>query len=116
MGTNRHDLWGRPQRDREDRVRRPRGGERDLRPRAPWRRLSRCHGPHREARPMNTDRRRVVVTGMGLVTALGNDVATTWEGLVAGRRGVRIIESSDPSRLTARFAAEVQYFDASGIL
>ena len=35
------------------------------------------------------DRRRVVVTGMGAVTALGNDVASTWTGLVAGRSGVR---------------------------
>src|SRR3954454_13852938 len=65
---------------------------------------------------MNTDRRLVVVTGMGLVTSLGNDVASTWEGLLAGRSGVRMIESFDPSRLTARFAAEVQDFDASGIL
>ena len=30
---------------------------------------------------------RVVVTGMGMVTALGNDVTSTWEGLVAGRSG-----------------------------
>jgi len=65
---------------------------------------------------MTNDRRRVVVTGMGLVTALGNDVATTWEGLVAGRSGVRIVESFDPSRLTARMAAEVRDLDASGIL
>ena len=65
---------------------------------------------------MNTDRRRVVVTGMGLVTALGNDVASTWEGLVAGRSGVRTVESFDPSRLTARIAAEVRDLDASGIL
>ena len=63
-----------------------------------------------------TERRRVVVTGMGLVTALGNDVATTWEGLVAGRSGVRTIESFDPSRLTVRIAAEVRDFDASGLL
>jgi len=62
------------------------------------------------------DRRRVVVTGMGLVTALGNDVASTWEGLVAGRSGVRTIEAFDPSRLTARFAAEVRDFDAGGLL
>jgi len=65
---------------------------------------------------MTNERRRVVVTGMGLVTALGNDVATTWEGLVAGRSGVRIVESFDPSRLTARMAAEVRDLDASGIL
>jgi 3-oxoacyl-[acyl-carrier-protein] synthase II len=60
--------------------------------------------------------RRVVVTGMGMVTALGNDVATTWAGLVAGRSGVRTIESFDPSRLSARIAAEVRDFDASGVL
>jgi 3-oxoacyl-[acyl-carrier-protein] synthase II len=63
-----------------------------------------------------TDRRRVVVTGMGLVTTLGNDVATTWEGLVAGRSGIRTIEAFDPSRLTARIAGEVHDLDASGVL
>jgi 3-oxoacyl-[acyl-carrier-protein] synthase II len=63
-----------------------------------------------------TEPRRVVVTGMGLVTALGNDVASTWEGLVAGRSGVATIASFDPSRLQARIAAEVKDFDASGVL
>ena len=62
------------------------------------------------------ERRRVVVTGMGLVTALGNDVESTWAGLIAGRSGVRTIESFDPSRLTSRVAAEVRDFDASAIL
>jgi 3-oxoacyl-[acyl-carrier-protein] synthase II len=60
--------------------------------------------------------RRIVVTGMGAVTALGNDVASTWAGLVAGRSGVRPIEAFDPSRLTSRIAAEVHDFDASGVL
>jgi 3-oxoacyl-[acyl-carrier-protein] synthase II len=60
--------------------------------------------------------RRVVVTGMGMVTALGNDVASTWDGLVAGRSGVREITSFDPSRLSVRFAAEVLDFDPSAIL
>ena len=60
--------------------------------------------------------RRVVVTGMGMVTALGNDVASTWEGLVAGRSGVRTIESFDPSRVASRIAAEVRDFDPSAIL
>jgi 3-oxoacyl-[acyl-carrier-protein] synthase II len=60
--------------------------------------------------------RRVVVTGMGMVTALGNDVATTWDGLVAGRSGVRTITAFDPSRLNVRIAAEVQGFDPSAIL
>ena len=62
------------------------------------------------------DRRRVVVTGMGMVTGLGNDVASTWSGLVAGRSAVRTIASFDPSRLTSQIAAEVRDFDASGIL
>jgi len=61
-------------------------------------------------------RRRVVVTGMGLVTALGNDVQSSWDGLVAGRSGIRTIESFDPSRLTSRIAGEVRDFDASGVL
>ncbi len=63
-----------------------------------------------------TDRRRVVVTGMGAVTALGNDVASTWEGLLAGRSGVRTIEAFDPSRLTSRMAGEVRDFDSSHVL
>ena len=63
-----------------------------------------------------TDRRRVVVTGMGMVTALGNDVPSTWEALLAGRSGIRTIESFDPSRLTVRIAAEVQDFDSSHVL
>ncbi|HSK53253.1 MAG TPA: beta-ketoacyl-ACP synthase II [Clostridia bacterium] len=62
------------------------------------------------------DRRRVVVTGMGMLSALGNDVASSWEGLVAGRSGIRTIESFDPARLTSRVAGEVRDFDASGVL
>jgi 3-oxoacyl-[acyl-carrier-protein] synthase II len=60
--------------------------------------------------------RRVVVTGMGMLTALGNDVASTWEGLLAGRSGIRTIESFDPSRLTSQMAGEVRSFDASHVL
>jgi 3-oxoacyl-[acyl-carrier-protein] synthase II len=60
--------------------------------------------------------RRVVVTGMGMLTALGNDVAATWRGMVAGQSGVTTIESFDPSRLDARIAGEVHDFDASHIL
>ncbi len=60
--------------------------------------------------------RRVVVTGMGAVTALGNDVATTWDGLVAGRSGIDTIRTLDPSRLASRIAAEVKGFDPSGVL
>jgi len=60
--------------------------------------------------------RRVVVTGMGMVTALGTDVASTWEGLVAGRSGIRTIAAFDPSRLDSRIAAEVPGFDPSGVI
>jgi 3-oxoacyl-[acyl-carrier-protein] synthase II len=63
-----------------------------------------------------SDRRRVVVTGMGLVTALGTTVGSTWAGLVAGRSGVRTIEAFDPSRLASTMAAEVTGFDASHVL
>jgi 3-oxoacyl-[acyl-carrier-protein] synthase II len=60
--------------------------------------------------------RRVVVTGMGMVTALGNDVASAWAGLAAGRSGVARIASFDPSRLTVQIAGEVKDLDASHIL
>jgi len=61
-------------------------------------------------------RPRVVVTGMGALSALGNNVASTWDGLVAGRSGIRTIERFDPSRLDVRIAAEVQDFDPSAVL
>jgi len=66
--------------------------------------------------PAMAAHRRVVITGMGMVTALGNDVPTTWEGLVAGRSGIRTIGSFDPSRLDSRIAGEAIGFDASGVL
>src|SRR5512146_1955932 len=60
--------------------------------------------------------RRVVITGMGALSALGNDVASTWDGLVAGRSGIARVEAFDPSRLDSQIAAEVKGFDPSGIL
>ncbi|MHB8891181.1 MAG: beta-ketoacyl-ACP synthase II [Candidatus Limnocylindrales bacterium] len=60
--------------------------------------------------------RRVVVTGTGIVSALGHDVASTWEGLTAGRSGIRTIQGFDPSRLSVRIAGEVRDFDPSGVL
>jgi 3-oxoacyl-[acyl-carrier-protein] synthase II len=63
-----------------------------------------------------TPARRVVVTGMGALTALGPDVATTWEGLVAGRSGVRTIQSFDPSRVDSKIAAEVRDFDPGDVV
>jgi 3-oxoacyl-[acyl-carrier-protein] synthase II len=67
-------------------------------------------------RPAPTSPRRVVITGMGMITAIGNDVPTTWAGLVEGRSGIRTIESFDPSRLDSRIGGEAQDFDASGLL
>jgi 3-oxoacyl-[acyl-carrier-protein] synthase II len=60
--------------------------------------------------------RRVVVTGLGMLTALGNDVPSTWAGMVAGRSGIARITSFDPSRLAAQVGGEVKNFDASGVL
>jgi 3-oxoacyl-[acyl-carrier-protein] synthase II len=60
--------------------------------------------------------RRVVVTGMGMLTALGNDVASTWAGLVAGRSGIAPITAFDPSRVGSRIAGEVKGFDPSGVI
>jgi 3-oxoacyl-[acyl-carrier-protein] synthase II len=66
---------------------------------------------------MKDGRRRVVVTGMGVVTPLGNDVATFWSRLVAGESGVDTIRINfDPSRLTAQIAGEVKDFDPSHVL
>lgn len=61
-------------------------------------------------------RRRVVVTGMGVVTPLGNDVATTWDGIVAGRSGIASIEHFDVSAYTTRFGGSIRGFDASSYL
>ncbi|MGH2505173.1 MAG: beta-ketoacyl-ACP synthase II, partial [Ktedonobacterales bacterium] len=54
---------------------------------------------------------RVGITGMGLVTPLGNDVATTWKAMLGGSSGVGPITSFDASQHTVRFAAEVKDFD-----
>ena len=65
---------------------------------------------------MAGDRRRVVITGMGLITALGNDVASNWAAMLEGRSGIRRIEAFDPSRVDSQVAGEVRDFDASHVL
>ena len=60
--------------------------------------------------------RRVVVTGLGAVTPIGNDVAQYWEGLRSGRNGVAAITLFDASRHACRFAAEVKNFEPAGWL
>src|SRR5437870_6918652 len=60
----------------------------------------------------NGERRRVVVTGIGLLTPLGATVQQAWAGLVAGRRGIGPTARSDPSGLETTIAGEVRDFDA----
>lgn len=59
---------------------------------------------------------RVVVTGLGAITPIGNDVSSYWEGLSTGRNGVAGITLFDAGRHACRFAAEVKDFDPSGWL
>jgi 3-oxoacyl-[acyl-carrier-protein] synthase II len=58
-----------------------------------------------------TDSQRVVVTGLGAVTPIGNDIPTTWAALLAGRSGVGPITRFDASDLKTQIAAEVKDFD-----
>lgn len=55
--------------------------------------------------------RRVVVTGMGAVTPLGNNVADTWNGLRTGKNGIDHITLFDTEKFKAKLAAEVRGFD-----
>ena len=65
---------------------------------------------------MTRDRRRVAITGLGLVTPLGHDVAATWDALLAGRSGVDVITSFDASGFPVRIAAEVKGFDPDRVI
>ncbi len=55
--------------------------------------------------------RRVVITGSGAITPVGNDVDSTWQALIAGESGIRRISSFDPSDLQTQIAGEVRGFD-----
>ncbi len=56
-------------------------------------------------------KRRVVVTGFGLITACGNSVNETWDSLMTGRSGVDLIQKFDTEKFDVKFAAEVKNFD-----
>jgi 3-oxoacyl-[acyl-carrier-protein] synthase II len=56
-------------------------------------------------------KRRVVITGLGLVTPCGHTVAETWASLMAGRSGVGFIEKFDTEKFSVKIAAEVKGFD-----
>jgi 3-oxoacyl-[acyl-carrier-protein] synthase II len=61
-------------------------------------------------------RRRVVVTGLGLISPVGNDVATGWASLLAGRSGIDRITRFDASAFTSQIAGEVRGFDITSYL
>lgn len=61
-------------------------------------------------------KRRVVVTGLGLVTPCGNDVPATWSALMNGVSGADYIKKFDASNYTAKFACEVKDFDPLSFL
>ncbi|NJM38695.1 MAG: beta-ketoacyl-[acyl-carrier-protein] synthase II, partial [Akkermansiaceae bacterium] len=58
--------------------------------------------------------RRVVITGIGCLTPLGNDLSTTWDGLKAGRSGISTITKIDPAPFDCKIAGQILNFDADG--
>ena len=56
-------------------------------------------------------RRRVVITGMGMLTPLGTDVSSSWQGVLEGRSGIGPIEHMDLSAYTTRFGGSVKGFN-----
>jgi 3-oxoacyl-[acyl-carrier-protein] synthase II len=65
---------------------------------------------------MSSTARRTVLTGIGMLTPLGHHTAATWEGIVAGRSGIRPIKGLDASRLPVRFGGEILDFDAKAFI
>jgi 3-oxoacyl-[acyl-carrier-protein] synthase II len=66
--------------------------------------------------PQNGSRRRVVVTGLGVVSPVGNNVATAWNNLLAGKSGITRISKFDPSQFSSQIAGEVKDFDVAEFL
>ena len=56
-------------------------------------------------------KRRVVITGMGAITPLGNSVQETWEGLKAGKSGISEIDQFDVSAYSTRFGGLIKNFN-----
>ena len=65
---------------------------------------------------MDNSRRRVVVTGMGIVSPVGNDLDTAWKSILEGRSGIGPITHYDAAAYSPRFAGLVKDFDASAWL
>ena len=60
--------------------------------------------------------KRVVVTGMGCLSPLGNEVETTWQNILAGKSGMGQITHFDASQYKTTFAAEVKGFDGAALI
>ncbi len=58
---------------------------------------------------------RVVITGMGVISALGNDVETFWNNIINGKNGIDLITSFDTEQFDSKYAAEVKNIDYNGI-
>ncbi len=56
-------------------------------------------------------KQRVVITGMGVITSLGQDLNTLWDNLMAGKSGVSEIEAFDTSEYTTKIAASIKDFN-----
>jgi len=61
-------------------------------------------------------KRRVVVTGMGMVSPVGLDVKTSWENILAGKSGISMITEFDVTDFPTRFGGVVKDFDVSTVL
>src|ERR1700722_14967548 len=59
---------------------------------------------------------RIAITGLGMVTPLGHDTASTWSALLAGKSGIDIIQSFDASGFPTQIAAEVKGLDANSLI
>ncbi len=65
---------------------------------------------------MHDGERRVVITGMGAITPVGNDVPSFWDAIINGRSGIRRIESFDPVKTASKVAGEIRDFDADLVM
>ncbi len=65
---------------------------------------------------MSSSPRRVVLTGIGVITSLGQDAASFWDGLRQGKSGIRTIQCFDAAPLATQFAGEIAGFDAKKYL
>lgn len=74
------------------------------------------HNGSKPAHHQRPDHQRVVVTGLGAVTPLGLDVATSWQGVINGKSGIKPIEHFDASDYRAQFAGTLEGFEAKNYM